>query len=364
MRTDQLGLKEFRRRLVSGSFPVFPDLAMALEGLHFVQADPIRAPARAQDLILRQRIAGYEAGELERRFPELEAEEGFLFAYGFMRPEVWRDLRWRSRAKLTKLEREVLAAVTALGEAHPRGLDDRFGRRSVRNYWGGKSQQTKRVLEDLHHHGYLRVCRREKGVRVYQVPEDSEAFEADPVRRFARLALATVHVFGPTSKSFLVSELGAFRHLIPKRAERETVIEDLVDSGELAEVEVEGVPYLWIRDEWQSKDVPQRARILAPFDPLVRNRQRFEQVWGWPYRFEAYVPPAKRERGYYAMPLLWRDDVIGWANARVEKKRLIVELGYVNQRPTSKAFRQAVESEVEAMTTFMGLESGAWELKR
>ncbi len=364
MTAEKLGLKEFRRRLVSGSFPAFSDLAAGLEGLHFVQADPIRAPARAQDLILRQRVAGYQAGELETQFPTLNAEEGFLFAYGFMKPEVWRDLRWRSRAKLTKLEREVLAAVTELGEAHPRGLDERFGKRSVRNYWGGKSQQTKRVLEDLHHCGYLRVSRREKGVRVYQVPEDSETYEADPVRRFARLALATTHVFGPTSKRFLVSELGGFRHLIPKRAEREKVVDDLVASGQLSVLEVEGVSYLWIRDEWQSKDVPDRARILAPFDPLVRNRPRFEQVWGWPYRFEAYVPAAKRERGYYAMPLLWRDDVIGWANARVEGSRLRVAVGYAKKQPSSKAYRHAIESEVEAMTTFLGLKSGAWELER
>lgn len=51
----------------------------------------------------------------------------------------------------------------------------------------------------------------------------------------------------------------------------------------------------------------ERVRLLAPFDPLVWDRRRFELLWGWPYRFEAYTPPAKRKLGYYALPLLWRD---------------------------------------------------------
>ena len=55
-------------------------------------------------------------------------------------------------------------------------------------------------------------------------------------------------------------------------------------------------------------------RLLAPFDPVVWDRRRFELFWGWAYRFEAYTPAPKRKLGYYALPLLWRDRVIGWAN--------------------------------------------------
>lgn len=363
MTPEKLGPNEFKRRIVAGSFPRFPSLASALKDLRFVQADPIRSPARAQDLMLRQRVDGYTAGELERRFPELEAEEGYLFAYGFMTRAVWRDLRWRPRASLRKLERDVLTVVEELGETHPRGLDERFGRRSVKNYWGGRSQATKRILEDLHHHGFLRVSRRENGVRIYQAPADSEAGETDSVTRFSRLALTTARVFGPTTKRFLISELRSLGHLIPERGEREMAIEQLVTSGRLAELEVEGRSYVWVRDEWRQTDVPDKARILAPFDPLVRDRRRFEQVWGWRYRFEAYLPAARRERGYYAMPVLWRDDVIGWANANVVGKRLRVELGCAGKRPRSKAFRSAIETEVDAMTTFLGLEGGAWQLR-
>jgi len=81
---EQLGLPDFKRRIVAGSFPNFLRVSDALRGLQFVQADPIRSPARAQDLVLRQRVVDYVAGDLEETFPDLDAEEGYLFAYGFM----------------------------------------------------------------------------------------------------------------------------------------------------------------------------------------------------------------------------------------------------------------------------------------
>lgn len=361
--TGKLRLNAFRQRLVAGSFPRYGKLSEALAGLQFIQADPIRSPARAQDLILRQRLGDYQAGELENRFPQLDAEEGFLFAYGFTTPAIWRDLHPKPPARLSSLERSVLRTVGELGEAHPRALDDFFGKRTVRNAWGGRSQATKRVLEKLHHRGFLRVCRREKGVRVYQVPAEAGNGAASPTERYARLVRVTAQVFGPTSRRFLISELAGLQHLLPRRADRQKMIDGLVRSGELAEVTVEGSSYLWHPEQWDARDVPEQVRILAPFDPLVRDRERFEQVWDWCYRFEAYVPAARRQRGYYSMPLLWRDQVIGWANAKVEAGCLKTELGYVGTKPRSKAYRRALESEVDAMATFLRLESGSWEIR-
>ena len=86
-------------------------------------------------------------------------------------------------------------------------------------------------------------------------------------------------------------------------------------------------------------------RLLAPFDPVVWDRRRFELFWGWAYRFEAYTPAAKRRLGYYALPLLWRDRVIGWGNLAVVDGELAAELGYVTGRaPRDAAFRRALEA--------------------
>ena len=63
--------------------------------------------------------------------------------------------------------------------------------------------------------------------------------------------------------------------------------------------------------------------LLSPFDPIVWDRRRFELFWGWAYRFEAYTPAPQRVRGYYALPLLWRDQVIGWGNLAVQDGALL-----------------------------------------
>jgi hypothetical protein len=95
------------------------------------------------------------------------------------------------------------------------------------------------------------------------------------------------------------------------------------------------------------------VRFLAPFDPLVWDRRRFEHFWGWPYRFEAYTPPPKRKLGYYAMPLLWRDDVIGWVNISNRGGEFNVEAGYVKKEPNAPSFKRAFDSEVEQFRVFL-----------
>ena len=87
--------------------------------------------------------------------------------------------------------------------------------------------------------------------------------------------------------------------------------------------------------------VSDEVRLLAPFDPVVWDRRRFEFFWGWAYRFEAYTPAAKRVRGYYALPLMWRDEVMGWGNLSVVDGRLVPSFGYTNGRaPKDPAFRR------------------------
>ena len=83
-------------------------------------------------------------------------------------------------------------------------------------------------------------------------------------------------------------------------------------------------------------DAQEIVRLLAPFDPVVWDRRRFELFWGWAYRFEAYTPASKRQRGYYALPLLWRDRVIGWGNVSVKNGELHADIGYVGGAPSAR----------------------------
>ena len=96
-------------------------------------------------------------------------------------------------------------------------------------------------------------------------------------------------------------------------------------------------------------------RLLAPFDPVVWDRRRFEWFWGWAYRFEAYTPAPKRVRGYYALPLLWRDSVVGWGNLSVASGRLTSSFGYASGRaPKDPAFRRELDAELGRIEKFLG----------
>ena len=79
----RLTVRALRLQAISSSLFAPTTLRKAIQHLGFVQADPIRSPARAQDLILRHRVKGYRAGDLEQQYPKLDLEEDYLYAYGF-----------------------------------------------------------------------------------------------------------------------------------------------------------------------------------------------------------------------------------------------------------------------------------------
>ena len=125
----------------------------------------------------------------------------------------------------------------------------------------------------------------------------------------------------------------------------------------LPHARVDGTDWYWPagEDPAASTEAPERAWLLAPFDPLVWDRRRFEAFWGWAYRFEAYTPAPKRKLGYYALPLLWNEQVVGWGNLQVREGRLVADLGFVAGRPRSRAFTQALDLELQRMGEFLGL---------
>ena len=82
-------------------------------------------------------------------------------------------------------------------------------------------------------------------------------------------------------------------------------------------------------------------------------RVSFERLRSWVYRFEAYTPAARRKQGYYALPLLWRDRVIGWGNIAVKNGELRCEFGYVGSPPPDRAFRRELQAEVERVQRFL-----------
>ncbi|WP_326539981.1 DNA glycosylase AlkZ-like family protein [Pseudorhodoferax sp.] len=357
-------LDDLRRHAVARSLFAPTTLMDAVQRLGgFVQADPLRAPARAQDLTLRQRVRNYRAGDLERRYPTLPLQEDFFINYGFVTPElralmhprtarrVWDKARW-------KLAQQVLEVVGELGEAHPADVDARLGQGAVKNWFGGNSRLSTELLDGLHYRGKLDVVRRDSGTRCYALaapwpePPDKDAAMA----AMDAMTDALLQKYAPLpagSLSTLISMLySAAWQWVDLR--KPTLARA---KARLQSARVDGEDWFWPAGEDPSQGwrIPAKVRLLAPFDPLVWDRRRFERLWGWAYRFEAYTPAAKRVRGHYALPLLWRDRVIGWSNLKVVDGRLQHELGFVDGRPREAAFTAALEAELTAMAGFLGL---------
>ncbi|HXG56454.1 MAG TPA: crosslink repair DNA glycosylase YcaQ family protein [Vicinamibacterales bacterium] len=361
-------LDDLRRFAVSRSLFTPVTLQRAIEKLGFVQADPIRAPARAQDLTLRHRVKGYQAGDLERRYARLPIEEDVLVNYGFVSSQVHALMHPRTKSTLSEAPRtrtdKLLAFVRERGDVHPRDVDAHFSHGTVTNYWGGSSNATTQLLEHLHYRGWLRVARRERGIRIYAFRENPAAADGgSPRQRVDALVDVVVNKYAPLPALSLSYAVRRLRYAVPQW--RGHLNGALARARErLAHERVDGIDWYWppfaeatggrLAGERAYTPVADTVRLLAPFDPVVWDRRRFELFWGWPYRFEAYTPAAKRKCGYYALPMLWRDRVIGWGNLSIDKGTLRSEFGYVaSTAPRDRTFTRELEAELERFRIFL-----------
>ncbi|MCW5661581.1 MAG: YcaQ family DNA glycosylase [Burkholderiaceae bacterium] len=358
-----ISLDHLRRHALARSLFAPTTLADALQRLGFVQADPLRAPARAQDLTLRHRVTAYQAGDLERRYAELGIEEDFFVNYGFlgashhalMHPRKARK-PW-SKARWSKAE-EVLAFVRERGTVHPREVDAHFDHGKVTNWFGGSSNATTELLDGMHYRGLLRVARREGGTRLYAAREAWPALtdKAEILTRMDAMVDLIVAKYAPLPAVTLRQLVNRLALAAPQWAgDRARAFAQA--KARLAHAHVDGTDWYWPagEDPAAAPETPERVWLLAPFDPVVWDRLRFERFWGWPYRFEAYTPAPKRQLGHYALPLLWRERVVGWANIGVRDRRMSVQVGFVGARIGEPAFVQAVDDELHRMYTFLGL---------
>jgi uncharacterized protein YcaQ len=357
-------LAELRRFALRRSLFTPTTLERAIAKLGFVQADPIRAPARAQDLILRERVRDYRAGDLEERYAELAVEEDFFVNYGFVAPALSALMHPRSgferhsRARAKKAD-EVLAFVHASGAAHPRDVERHLGGGTEKNYWGGTSNLTTRLLDALHYRGQLRVARREGGIRVY-APAPERLLENAVDASVDALIDVAVNKYAPLPAQSLATLVSRLRYAAPQW--RGELRRGLARAKErLSRAQVDGVDWFWPAGEdvrrvvkGQARELEGRVRLLSPFDPVVWDRRRFELFWGWAYRFEAYTPVKQRKLGYYALPLFWGEHAIGWANLTHDARGLVSTLGYVaGKPPRERAFRHALEDELARFERFL-----------
>jgi uncharacterized protein YcaQ len=229
----------------------------------------------------------------------------------------------------------------------------------VRNWFGGSSNASTELLDAMHYRGSLRVARRDGGTRVYAArePGPEHGDKAQSRARMDTLVDLIVTAYAPLPARTLNELVYRLRYAAPQwQGDTRRALAHA--KQRLGHAHVDGVDWYWPADEDPASRryrIDTRVRLLAPFDPVVWDRRRFELFWRWAYRFEAYTPAPKRKLGHYALPLLWRSAVIGWANLSVRGERLVPQLGFVDKKPIDAAFKAALDDELDAIARFLQL---------
>lgn len=311
----------------------FADVASALRHHGFIQLDPINVCGRMHDLILRNRVTGYQEHDLlrhlhaARRPDQRRAFEHYLPGKGILVAfplEAWPWLHPHMRQRATKRQgyagklsaaEERIAGVILreLDERGPLLSDDIVHDGRTRSGWGTPARAVKVVLEKLFVHGRVLITDRRQFRRVYDLPD--RVLPAD--------LLAAPEPSPERGQRWLLQQQLQQRRLVTLRKADLSLIDDLV-----LRVDVAGCPPLFClrtdrdlleRTGREAAD-PGDPVLLAPLDPLIYDRKLTARLWGFDYTWEVYTPPVRRTRGYYALPLLSGNELVGHVDPKADRQ--------------------------------------------
>ena len=361
--------------LATGLVQPHADLTAALTHHGFIQIDPINVCGRMHEHIARTRVTAYAEGDLHRHlhgpsddapygtpttlaaervaFEHFHPGRAVLAAFPLAAwPFLHAHMAYRARTtgqwmgKLTPAERPLAARV--LAEIEQRGalasehIDD-----TSRSHNGWNSSRTVKVVMDkLFAHGRLLIARRLNGRRVYDLPERI-------------LPAAILEAKRPTPRAIdrWIAHLKLRQHRLVTLSRAELpLIADLVQA-----LDVPDCPTLYVlRSDrplleaaiGNTAPPPVAPRLIAPLDPLILDRKVVSALWDFDYTWEVYTPAAKRTRGYYALPLLAGDQLIGHADLKADRTRGKLE---VIGKKCARSHRAAPAIAIAQIAAFLGL---------
>ena len=346
--TTKLSLAEARRLAVRGAGLAAPQPRSILEvvdRLGRLQMDPTNAVARSERLVLWSRLGNYGVQELDR----LLWPEGRLFEYrahivptadyGIHR-ETMRRYPWgeSARAKYIRewlqanatFRRYLLRAFRRRGPLRSRDLEDRATQPWKTGGWNdGKSLG--RMLEILALRGETAVSARDGNERLWDIAERRYPVDEArlPAREIARRLLDRQLLWCGFARA---DRFGfAFDGAPPGR---DAALQELIREERAVPVTVDGLAGEWLAHaELLGQEFRPRTTLLSPFDPLIADRAFAEEVFGFRFRLEIYVPKEKREYGYFVLPILHGDRLIGRIDPFYDHKAGVLRVHAVYAEP-------------------------------
>ena len=328
------------------------DLLEVVRRLTMLQIDPTAAVAPSADLVLWSRLgSSYRPDGLKQALEQ----DRTLFEHGaVVRPmsDVGLYLAgaadWPSYDKqrdwLRDNDRFRCDILDLLGSAGPlssRDIPDTCVVPWASTGWTNNRNVTQ-MLEFLMMRGEVAIAGRVGRERLWDLPD----------RVYPDVAVPSVEEAERRKNERRLSALGIAR----KKTRAEPV--EPVDVGEAGEpAVVEGVKGEWRVDpDALEGDFEGRTALLSPFDRLVHNRVRAEELFGFEYTLEMYKPAAKRRWGYYALPILHRDRLVGKADAAADRKASVLRVNAIHEDVKfSRTLTKAVQAELEALASWLCL---------
>ncbi len=333
-----------------------------LDRLGFVQLDSINAVARAQELTLHARLPNYRHESLFELLPQRRAFEHWTHDAAMLPASSWpywserfrqrgeRILQsswWRER-KGPRAQEMLAHVLDRLERDGPlQSKDFTSEHRSAGGWWNWKPE--KAALEYLWQSGRVSVVGRRNFQKSYDLSsrflgEPAAQAPEDWVDWACRGALQRLGVATP-------GEISAYWALVPPQQAREWCRTQLqvLDCAGRAAVAVSD----W-RERAAAVKMGRKVKLLAPFDPIVRDRARALRLFGFDYRFEAFVPAAQRLHGYYSLPILDGAELVGRVTPKRQGGELTVLSVHWEKTPGTARLRRYGEA-LERLASFLSL---------
>ena len=369
-----------KRRIKSG------DLRDLVCRLGCVQLDTISVISRSHETVAFSRLGPYDVKLWETLYePEHAITEYWAHAAAIIPMEslhLFRPAMERTRERLRTeyahqqpVRDAVLERIREQGPMASRHFESPEGPVGQAWDWYGRKPE-REALADLWSEGSLILRRRENFQRVFDVTErlipdfwEREICESERVLTLARTA---TRALGITTIPWLSDYFrkGGPSHL--PRPLATTTARTMVERDELIPVTIEGIEEpAWLdvsmvpvlmrlreRHGW-----PTRSTLLSPFDNLIWNRGRDEQLWDFYYRLECYTPAPKRVYGYYSLPILYRGRLVGRLDPSFDRKSKILTIKALHWEPSvrrNEAMTRAISGAIAELCVFLGIEPDRW----